>query len=113
LEAEQVRQLQEQRGAAVDLFPMADMRRRDERAASLHGRLVTKAEGRARVWGRVNFKGATARPAYFKLVFADGVVEDGISHRLITAGKSYTLQAVKQRVPRGVEVPEAEQVPGV
>jgi Integrase zinc binding domain/Integrase core domain/PHD-finger len=113
LEAEQVRKLQDQRGATVDLFPMADMRRRDERAAGLHGRLVTKVKGRGRVWGRVNFRGAAARPAYFKLVFADGLVEEGVSHRLITGGKAYTLQPVKQRVPRGMVVPEPEQVPVV
>jgi hypothetical protein len=89
------------------------MRRRDERAADLHGRLITKVKGRGRVWGRVNFKGAAARPAYFKLVFADGLVEDGVSHRMVTVGKAYKLQQVKQRVPRGVVVPGPERVPVV
>jgi hypothetical protein len=113
LAAEQVRQLQEQRGATVNLFPLADMRRRDERAAGLHGRLVVKGKGKGRVWGRVNFRGAAARPAYFKLVFADGVVEEGVSHRVLTKGKAYTLQPVKQSAPRGVVVPKPEQVPVV
>ena len=65
------------------------------------------------MWGRVNFRGAAARPAYFKLVFADGKVEEGVSHRALTGGKAYTLQPLRQRVPRGVVVPEPEPVPVV
>jgi hypothetical protein len=65
------------------------------------------------VGGRVNCRGAAARPAEFKLVFADGLVEEGVSHRMITGGKAYKLQPVKQRVPRGMVVPEPEQVPVV
>lgn len=112
-EAEQLRQVQAERGDAADLFPMADMRRRDERAAGLHGRLITKRKGKGRVWGRVSFKGPKARPAYFKLVFADGSVEDGLSHRMVTVGKAYKLQPVGQQVPAGVRVPDAESVPVV
>jgi hypothetical protein len=62
------------------------------------------------VWGRVNFKGAGFRPAYFKLVFADGSVEDGLSHRMVTQGKAYTLQVAGQQLPDGVVVPAAEAV---
>ena len=112
LQAEQVREAQEERGPAVELFPMADMRRRDERAQALHGRLITKRAGRGRVWGVVSCKGVAFRPAYFKLLFADGTVEDGLSHRMVTMGKAYKLQAEGQQPPPGVVLPapEAAQV---
>jgi hypothetical protein len=108
--AEQVRQAQAERGSAVDLFPLADQRRRDERAAALHGRLITRRQGRGVVWGRVSYKGAHHRPAYFKLVFADGVVEDGLSHKMVTQGKAYSLQPEGKQPPGRVMVPAAEQV---
>jgi hypothetical protein len=96
--------------AAPQLFPGADMRRRDQRAAALHGRLVKKRVGRNWLWGRVNFKGAHHRPVYFKLVFADGTVVDEVSHRMLTMGKAYSLQAEGRQAPQGVVVPEAEAV---
>jgi site-specific DNA-cytosine methylase len=108
--AEQVRRVQAERGSAVDLFPLADQRRRDERAAGLHGRFITRRQGRAVVWGRVSFKGAQYRPAYFKLAFADGVVQDGLSHRMVTQGKAYSLQPEGRQPPANIQVPEAEQV---
>jgi hypothetical protein len=108
--AEQVRMAQAERGSAVDLFPLAEQRRRDDRAAALHGRLITRGEGRGVVWGRVNFKGVHHRPAYFKLVFVDGVVEDGLSHTMVTRGKAYELKPEGQRQPARVKVPAAEPV---
>jgi hypothetical protein len=76
----------------------------------LHGRLITRGEGRGVVWGRVNFKGVHHRPAYFKLVFVDGVVEDGLSHTMVTRGKAYELKPEGQRQPARVKVPAAEPV---
>jgi uncharacterized protein (DUF2267 family) len=103
-------QAREARGPGIELFPGADMRRRDERAHALHGHLITKRVGRGRVWGVVSFKGVAFRPAYFKLLFADGTVDDGVSHRMVTTGKAYKLQPVGQRAPAGVRVPAPEAV---
>jgi hypothetical protein len=89
---------------------MADMRRRDQRAQALHGRLITKRVGRGRVWGVVSFKGVAFRPAYFKLLFADGSVEDGLSHRMVAASKAYALQPEGRQAPAGVSVPAPEAV---
>ena len=103
--------LQQQPGVP-NLFPLAQQRRRDERAAQLHGRLVTRSRGRRGVrWARVNFKGAHARPGYFKLCYADGTVEDGVSHRLLTTGKGYKLKPLEEVPPAKVSVPPAEQIP--
>ena len=108
--AEQVRRAQAERGSAVDLFPLADQRRRDARAKALHGRFILRRHGRVWVWGRVNFKGAAHRPAYFKLAFADGVVEDGLSHRMVTQGKAYSLQSEDKQPPAHVRVPATEAI---
>jgi hypothetical protein len=108
--AEQERQQQAGRNPAVELFPLADMRRRDERAAALHGRLIIKRKGNSRLWGVASFKGVAFRPSYFKVLFADGSVEDGLSHRMVTAGKAYSLQLPERQPPAGVNVPQVEQV---
>ena len=89
-----------------DLFPLADKRRRDERAAGLHGRYVVKRQGRNGLWGVLQFKGPLARPYYFKVVYEDGSVEDGLSHRMVTAGKAYRLQDAGVRPPVRVQLPE-------
>ena len=58
------------------------------------------------MWGIVQFKGPLARPYYFKVIYADGSVEDGLSHRMVTTGKAYKLQDVGVRPPVRVELPE-------
>jgi hypothetical protein len=110
-ESEQQRQVLLQQPGMPDLFPLADKRRRDEAAAALHGRLVKQRQGRQWVWGVLVFKGALSRPQYFKVLYADGRVEDGVSHHLVTKGKQYSLQAAGAKLPAGVVVP-APGVPG-
>jgi hypothetical protein len=59
----------------------------------------------------VSFKGPLARPRYFKVVYADGQVEEGLSTYLVTKGRSYELMAEGAQPPAGVCVPAAEPVP--
>jgi hypothetical protein len=111
-EQEETRQRLQAQPGVPNLFPMAQQRRRDERAAELHGRLVTRSRGRrGALWGRVCYRGAQARPRYFRIRYADGSVEDDVTHRLVTTGKGYTLKPVGTAPPRGVEVPATEPVP--
>jgi hypothetical protein len=106
-EREQARQLLAQQPAMPELFPLAAMRRRDERAAELHGRLVRKRQGRQWVWGVVCFRGALARPQYFTVKYVGGAVEEGLTHRMLTAGKAYNLQPAGSQPPVSVKVPAA------
>ena len=89
---------------------MADMRRRDEQAAALHGRLVVKKLKKGQLWGVLNFKGVAHRPQYFKAVFADGTVDDGLTHKVVTNGARYKLQAVGKRPPAKISLPDPEPV---
>jgi hypothetical protein len=89
------------------------MRERDERACALHGRLVTRKAGRRNVWGVVRFKGATCRPQYFELLFADGSKEDGVTHQVLTAGRSCKLQEKGRRPPQVCVLPEVGELPGL
>lgn len=74
---DQQRQELQQRDSQPVLFPNAAMRRRDEEAASLHGRTVRRAfkdpsTGQTKqYWGVVHFRGALARPNYFSVVYED------------------------------------------
>ena len=111
-ERELVRQRLLAQPGVPNLFPLAQQARRDERAAQLHGRLVTRSCGRnGALWGRVCYKGALARPGYFKILFADGSVEDDVTHRRVTTGKGWTLKPEGAAPPRGVRVPKAVHVP--
>ena len=87
------------------------MKRRDRRAAELHGRLLCKQVGGQQLWGRISYKGPQSRPRYFVVEYAGGEVEDGLTHRLVTTGKGYGLQAETAVPPAGVVVPEARAVP--
>ena len=104
-EQQQVRERLQEQPAAPDLFPLADKRRRDERAAALHGRYVVKRQGRDAKWGVVHFGGPGARPFYFKVPYADGSLGEGLSYRMVTAGKAYRLQGVGAQPPEGVQLP--------
>jgi hypothetical protein len=98
---------QEQQVPPVELFPQADMRKRDERAAALHGRLVVKKLTRGQLWGVLNFKGAAYRPKYFRAVFANGSIDDDLTHTVIT-GKRFKVQPVGKQPPKGVKLPDPE-----
>jgi hypothetical protein len=67
--------------------------------------------GQVQKWGVVCFKGALARPRYFRVKYADGIIEDGLTHRLVTKGKGYQLQPEDAQVPAGVQVPAVDPVP--
>jgi hypothetical protein len=108
------REYQEQQQQQVKqpvLFPLADRRRRDERAAALHGRLVVKSTPHGPLWGRVQYKGALSRPKYFKVYYADGSVEDNLTHYKVSQGVQYTLKPEGARPLAQVRVPEVGAVP--
>jgi hypothetical protein len=113
----QLREVQRQwvrdQGEVPDLFPLADKRRRDERAAALHGRLLRRTTGHRVQWGRVNYLGALARPRYFRVVYHDGESEDGLTFFMVTKGSGYALVNEGVVPPPGVQVPAAERVPVV
>jgi site-specific DNA-cytosine methylase len=113
----QLREVQRQwvrdQGEVPDLFPLADKRRRDERAAALHGRLLRRTTGHRVQWGRVNYLGALARPRYFKVVYHDGEPEEGLTYFMVTKGRGYALVDEGVVPPPGVQVPAAELVPVV
>ena len=109
--AEQQRQQLQLQEGMPDLFPLADKRRRDEKAAALHGRLLRREFGGETWWGRVNYKGPTARPKYFRVEYSNGQVEDGLTTYMVTKGKGYTLQPVGAAAPRRQVVPAAREVP--
>jgi len=112
LRALQRQHIQEQ-GGVPDLFPLADKRRRDERAAAMHGRLLRRTVGSRVQWGRVNYLGALARPRYFKVVYADGSEEQGLTFYKVTKGKGYSLVEEGVEPPPGVWVLVVEPIPVV
>ena len=109
--AEQQRQHLQLQEGMPDLFPLADKRRRDQAAAELHGRLVSKVVGGETWWGRVNYRGPFARPRYFRVEYSNGQVEDGLTTYMVTKGKGYQLQPEGAQVPRRQRVPAALPVP--
>jgi hypothetical protein len=95
---------QQQEAKQPVLFPLADQRRRDEKAAALHGRLVVKDGS---MWGRVQYKGALSRPKYVDITYGDGSVEKGLTCYRVTQGTKHKLQPEGVTPPAGVRVPEA------
>jgi len=89
-----------------NLYPDAAMRRRDEAAAALHGRLVRRefhnpvTKQLQQYWGRVHFLGADQRPRYFYVVYQDG---DG--HGATKAMVDKILMPADQQPPSGITVP--------
>jgi hypothetical protein len=105
---EQQRQQRQQQAEQPVLFPNASMRRRDEVAAALHGRLVLKsaydpATGKpAPYWGRVHYLGPLARPYYFLVVYQDGGTQQ-VTKRCLTKW----LMPQGTMLPQGVAIPAA------
>ena len=64
-----------------------------------------------RLWGRVHYKGSLAWPRYFRVAYADGSEEDGLTYTRLTTGKGYTLKDESALPPAGVVVPTAGDVP--
>ena len=104
-------QQQQQQIKQPVLFPLADQRRRDERAAALHGRLVVKETPAGPLWGRVEYKGALSRPKYFSISYADGSKEQGLTHYKVSQGVKHQLQPEGAKPPARVRVPESVAVP--
>jgi hypothetical protein len=108
---EQQRQQLQEREARPNIFPGAQMKRRDEAAHALHGRLVLKAftdpaTGKGRkYWGRIYFKDAESRPYYFRVVY-----EDGDSHHATMAGIKRYLQPEDAVLPPGASIPTPESL---
>jgi hypothetical protein len=103
---EQQRERLQEQAARPVLYPAADMRRRDQAAAVLDGRLVVRSfvdpsTGRSRnFWGRVVFRGEQSRPRYFYVVY-----EDGDSHTASTAMLRKWLMPADTTLPAGVAIP--------
>lgn len=78
---EQQRQHMQEEGSRPVLFPSAAMRRRDNTAAGLDGRLLLKSKHDpatglpASYWGRVHYRGPQYRPYYFLVVYEDGATQ--------------------------------------
>jgi len=91
------------------LFPDAGMRRRDDAAAQLHGRLVlksTRQPGSASAqpyWGRVHYLGAQHRPYYFLVCY-----QDGATQTLTKRGLVKWLMPAETELPLGMLIPAAD-----
>jgi hypothetical protein len=89
------------------LYPDAAMRRRDESAAALDGRLVLKSKPTsagppAACWGRVSFKGVQFRPKYFTVTYDDGTTQE-CTKRALT----------KWLMPADTQLPSGHSIPAV
>ena len=105
--AEQQRLQQQQQLQQPNIFPDAAMRRRDQAAAELHGRLISRTfkdpqtrKPRA-FWGRLHFLGNEFRPRYFKAVY-----EDGDEQYMSTATAKKYLKPEGTQLPSGISIPE-------
>jgi hypothetical protein len=103
---EQQRQQIQQREQQPNIFPNAQMKRRDQAALQLHGRLVqreftdTRSKQTRMYWGRLHFMGAEQRPYYFRAVY-----DDGDSHDVTVAGVKRYLLPEGTQLPAGVTIP--------
>jgi hypothetical protein len=103
---EQQREQQQQKASLPQLFPDAAMRRRDQAAEALNGRLVVKkfvnpSTGRPKsYWGRVHYMGTDQRPYYFRVMY-----EDGESHAATRAGLRSCLMPPSTQLPEGISIP--------
>lgn len=104
---EQQRQEIQQLAAQPVLFPDASMRRRDDAAAELHGRLVLKStkqpgsSAQQPYWGRVQYLGAQYRPYYFIISY-----QDGAQQQVTKRGLAKWLMPADTVLPAGVSIPE-------
>jgi PHD-finger len=101
--SQQQQQARAQQQHTPELFPNADMRRRDGRAAAIDGRLV-QPKGSSAVWGRVRYLGPQARPKYFKIVFSDGRQPQHCSYTQLQNGKMLTLLPGGTALPAGITI---------
>jgi hypothetical protein len=98
--------LQQQQQQPV-LFPDAGMRRRDDAAAELHGRLLLKSKPNPvtgapeQYWGRVHFRGIQHRPRYFLVAY-----QDGATQLLTKRGLTRSLMPADTLLPATVSIPE-------
>ena len=88
------------------LFPDAAMRRRDNTAAGLDGRLLLKSKHDpatglpASYYGKVHYRGAQFRPYYFLVVYQDGATQEA-TRRALTKW----LMPVGTQLPASVVIP--------
>ena len=59
----------------------------------------------------MNYLGPLARPKYFRVEYANGQVEEGLTMYMVTKGKGYSLQPEGAAVPRRQRVPAVKPVP--
>ena len=69
-------QLADAPAPGVLVFPTASSRRRDERDSAMEGRAVKRSLATGDLWGRVHYRGASARPYCFRITYHDGQLED-------------------------------------
>jgi hypothetical protein len=102
---EQERNRQQERENRPNLFPNAQMKRRDAAAKELDQRLVQRtfkdpSTGRPRkYWGKLHFTGEEKRPYYFKVVYEDGEV-----HETTVTGVKRYLTPVGTQLPAGITI---------
>ncbi len=107
LKQQQRRQQQQQQQPQPNIFPDAAMRRRDEAAAKLHGRLISRmfkdplTKKPTKYLGRLHYRGPLSRPYYFRVVYEDGDMED-----LSMARVKGKLLPESRSLPAGVSIPE-------
>ena len=107
---QQQRQEAQQRASLPNLFPDAGSKRRDEKAAALHGRLILKSfrqpssQQQRKFWGRLHFRGPLHRPHYLLAAY-----EDGDSETFTAAAVKAFLQPPDTQLPPGVSIPMLTQ----
>ena len=100
------REALEQQAAQPNIYPNASMKRRDEEARQLDGRLIQQpfrdpSTKRKRLyWGKLHFRGELSRPKYFHAVY-----EDGDSHYLSLATAKKFLAPADAQLPAGIQLP--------
>jgi hypothetical protein len=86
------------------------MKRRDQQAQQLHGRLIHKSwaepgkSSRRWFWGRLHYRGPLSRPNYFVAVYEDSDYEI-----MSAATARRLLKPAGTQLPAGISIPEVSQ----
>eukprot|EP00775_Hariotina_reticulata_P005403 gene5403-biopygen7207 len=98
------------RATLPNLYPDAAMKRRDQQAQQLHGRLIHKSwaepgkSSRRWFWGRLHYRGPLSRPNYFVAVYEDSDYEI-----MSAATAKRFLKPAGTQLPAGISIPEVSQ----
>eukprot|EP00775_Hariotina_reticulata_P009856 gene9856-biopygen11780 len=98
------------RATLPNLYPDAAMKRRDQQAQQLHGRLIHKSwaepgkSSRRWFWGRLHYRGPLSWPNYFVAVYEDSDYEI-----MSAATAKRFLKPAGSQLPAGISIPEVSQ----